>query len=62
MEHSLTKEVAQAMRRGEVNYAETLRDMELVRTKETTPVHIDHLNHNQRQGYDHLVRKIRDAV
>ena len=59
--HTLSKEVAQALRRGEFDYAETLNGMGLVRS-ENNVVHVDHLNENQKLGFDHFVRRIRDAV
>lgn len=59
MNHPLTQEVAQAIRRGEVDYAETLHDMGLVRVVETSPVHVDRLNDNQQLGYENYERKIR---
>ena len=61
LSQSINQEVAQAILRGEVNYAYTLQSMDLVRTKDSI-VHVDRLNENQRLGFDHFVRRLRDAV
>lgn len=61
MEHQITPEIAQAILKGERDYAATLSGMELARTEKTNVVHVDNLNENQRLGFDQYVRRIRGA-
>jgi len=62
MKHSLTHEIAMAIRKGEHNYAQLLFDMEIEQPLKAGIVTVDNLNENQKQGYDDLVRRLRDAA
>lgn len=66
MKHLLTKtinqEIAQAILRGEVNYAYTLQDMDLVRTFDNVPVRPYTLNANQVEARNFIIRCLRDTA
>ena len=62
MKHSLTPEVAQAIARGELDYAETLHDMGLVRTADNVPMRPYTLNANQVEARNFIIRRLRNAA
>lgn len=58
MKKDISPEVAQALIRGERDYAETLHNMGLVRA-ENNIIHIDNITENLKQGYANLERRLR---
>jgi len=62
MKHLLTNEIAMAIQKGERDYAQLLRDIEIEQAPKITTVHVDNLNKNQKQGYANLERRLRGAT
>jgi len=62
MKRLITQEVAQAIHRGEINYAETLQDMELVRTSDNVSMRPYALSANQIEARNFIIRRLRGAA
>ena len=62
MKHSLTYEVAQAIRRGERDYAQILHDMELVCAENNLPERPYVLTANQVEARNFIIRKLRKTA
>lgn len=62
MERPIQKEVAQAILRGERDYAQTLQDMDLVRATDNVPMRPNTPSTNEIQGRDFVVRRLRQTV
>lgn len=61
MNIEILQQIAMAERRGEPELIEFLGEIETVKSTEATPIKVDQLNENLRQGYEHYVRRLRSA-